>query len=132
MSFETTLGVRYRDIDALGHVNNAVYATYLEQARIDYFDELLGVDLSAVGAVLAALSIDYHQPIEIDDGPLTVAIAVEEIGDSSLPMAYEVRTADGTLAATGETVQVAYDPEAGESVPIPESWRETLAAFHDL
>ena len=42
MTFETTIGVRYRDIDAMGHVNNAVYATYLEQARVRYVDHVLG------------------------------------------------------------------------------------------
>jgi acyl-CoA thioester hydrolase len=132
MRYETTLGVRFRDIDAMGHVNNAVYATYAEQARADYFADVLDLDLSAVSSVLARIEIDYHRPIELDDGPVTVAVSVPRIGESSLPMEYEILTADGDVAATVESVQVAYDTEAGESMRIPEAWREAIEAFHDL
>ncbi|MEF8800817.1 MAG: thioesterase family protein [Halolamina sp.] len=132
MTFETTIGVRYRDIDAMGHVNNAVYASYLEQARIDYFHDLLGVDLSAIGAVLASLSVDYKQPIELQDGPVRVELDVPRIGDSSIPMEYELYRDDDALAATGETVQVAFDKEAQQSTSIPAPWREAITEFHDL
>ena len=132
MTFETTIDVRYRDIDAMGHVNNAVYASYLEQARIDYFQHLLGVDLSSVGVVLASLSIDYERPIELPDGPVRVELDVPRIGDSSIPMEYELYRADGELVATGETVQVAFDKEAQKPTSIPEPWREAITEFHDL
>ncbi|WP_049980482.1 acyl-CoA thioesterase [Halolamina rubra] len=132
MSYETTLDVRFRDIDAMGHVNNAVYATYAEQARADYFDDVLDQDLSAVSSVLARIEIDYHRPIELDDGPVTVAVSVPRLGESSLPMGYEIRTADGELAASIESVQVAYDRDAGESVPLPDAWRETISEYHEL
>ena len=131
MAFETTVDVRFRDIDAMGHVNNAVYATYAEQARVDYFEAVVDRDLSAIGSVLATISIDYHRPIEIDDGPLTVEISVPRLGESSIPMQYGIRTADGEVAAEIESVQVAYDREAGESRPIPEEWREAIEAYHD-
>lgn len=132
MSFETTVDVRYSDIDAMGHVNNAVYATYFEQARRDYFDRLLGADLSREGAVLATISIDYERPIELRHAPVTVAIEVPRVGTSSIPMSYEVTRGDGELAATGETVQVAYDRDAGEPYPLPEEWRETIVEYHGL
>ncbi len=132
MSYETTLDVRFRDIDAMGHVNNAVYATYAEQARADYFADVLDQDLSAVSSVLARIEIDYHRPIELDDGPVTVAVSVPRLGESSLPMEYEIRTADGELAASIESVQVAYDRDAGESVPLPDAWRETISEYHEL
>jgi acyl-CoA thioester hydrolase len=132
VTFETTIGVRYRDIDAMGHVNNAVYASYLEQARIDYFHDLLGVDLSTVGAVLASLSVDYERSIELQDGPVRVELDVPRLGDSSIPMEYALYRADGALAATGETVQVVFDKEAQASTSIPESWREAITEFHDL
>jgi len=76
VTFETTIDVRYRDIDAMGHVNNAVYASYLEQARINYFQDLLGVDLSAVGAVLATITIEYERPVELSDGEVRVELDV--------------------------------------------------------
>jgi acyl-CoA thioester hydrolase len=132
VTFETTLDVRYRDIDAMGHVNNAVYASYLEQARIDYFRDLLGVDLSAVGAVLATLSIDYERPVELDDGQVRVELDVPRIGDSSLPMEYELYRPDGERVATAETVQVAFDKETQEPASIPEPWREEIEAYHDI
>lgn len=132
MGFETTVGVRFRDIDAMGHVNNAVYATYAEQARVDYFDQVLDRDLSALGSVLATIAIDYRHPIEIDDGPLTIVVSVPELGTASIPMNYEVRSADGRVAAEIESVQVAYDRDAGESRPIPEDWREAIESYHDL
>jgi len=132
MSYETTVGVRFRDIDAMGHVNNAVYASYAEQARVDYFADVLDTDLSAVSSVLARIEIDYHRPIELDDGPVTVAVDVPRLGESSLPMTYEISDADGNLAASVESVQVAYDRDAEESIPLPEAWREAIESYHDL
>ena len=123
--FQTEFRVRFRDIDAMGHVNNAVYSTYLEQARADFFREVLGETLSEVGSVLASLSIDFRAPVE-GDVVVTVALGVPELGTSSIPMRYEIRREDGVVAATAETVQVVYDREAGSSMPIPEAWREAI------
>jgi acyl-CoA thioester hydrolase len=132
VSFETTVDVRYSDIDAMGHVNNAAYATYFEQARMDYFEHLLDTDLSQEGAVLATISIDYERPIELQHAPVSVAIDVPRVGTSSIPMTYEVTRADGELAATGETVQVAFDRETERPYPLPDAWREAIVEFHGL
>jgi acyl-CoA thioester hydrolase len=59
--YTTDIEVRYRDLDTMGHVNNAVYATYLEQARMDYFRDLLGLTMDDVQGVIAHLEIDYHR-----------------------------------------------------------------------
>lgn len=123
--FETEIRVRFRDIDAMDHVNNAVYATYLEQARADYFREVLDESLARVDTVLATLSIDFRRPIDPDD-TVTVALTVPELGTSSMPMEYEIRRGDGQVAATAETVQMAYDRETESSRPIPEAWREAI------
>lgn len=130
--FETTVDLRYRDIDAMGHVNNAVYASLLEQARADYFDVVFGSDLSREGSVLASLSIEYERPIELRDGPVTITIDVPRVGTSSVPMTYELHRSDGERAATAETVQVAYDREAGSSVPLPDAWRVAIVDYHGL
>lgn len=119
----TDLQVRFRDIDSMGHVNNAVYATYLEQARADYFAEVVGQRLHAVSTVLVNLSIDYRRPIEWGDG-VAVALAVSDLGESSIPMTYEVR-ADGDLAATAESVQVRVDDD-GNATPIEDEWRDRI------
>jgi len=124
----TEIGVRFRDIDAMQHVNNAVYVTYLEQARAEYFREVVGAELSGIDTVLASLEIDYRRPVELADR-VEVGLTVPELGESSIPMEYEIRT-DRGVAAEAETVQVAFDPEAESSRPIPEAWRSAIEAFH--
>ncbi|WP_135824327.1 acyl-CoA thioesterase [Halorussus ruber] len=129
-SFTTDVDVRYRDLDTMGHVNNAVYASYFEQARVAYFEEVLDVPLREIESVLATLEIDFRRPVEIDHD-VTVGVRVPELGNSSLPMEYEVR-ADGAVAATGETVLVAVDSETKSSRPIPDDWREDVREFEGL
>jgi acyl-CoA thioester hydrolase len=125
--FAADLQVRFRDIDAMGHVNNAVYATYLEQARTAYFHEVLEERLDEVSTVLANLELSYERPITLGQA-VRVVVRVADLGASSLPMTYEV-LADGERAAAGETVQVFVDSEAGESIPIPDRIRERIVAF---
>jgi Predicted thioesterase len=119
-----TVDVRYRDIDAMGHVNNAVYATYLETARAALFAEHLGIALTDAPTVLASLQIDYHAPITLGDR-VRVTCAVERVGRTSIPMTYTIR-ADGTDCATATTVQVVIDADSGAAAPVPEAWRERL------
>lgn len=128
--FTTDVQVRFRDVDAFGHVNNAVYVTYLEQARVDYLETVLGVGIDELDSVLASLEIDYRRPVT-DADSVEVAIEVPELGRSSIPMEYEIRT-DDDLVAVAESVQVAYDFETRSSKPLPEEWREAIATYHGL
>ncbi|ATW89225.1 acyl-CoA thioester hydrolase [Halohasta litchfieldiae] len=121
--------VRFRDLDPLGHVNNAVHASYIEEARVAYFKRVLDIDLDTVGTVVASLSIDYRQPIELGD-ELVVEIRVPKIGTTSLTTEYELR-ADGDVVATATVVQVLYDYEEDEPTPIPDDWRSTIERFED-
>ncbi|WP_135830390.1 acyl-CoA thioesterase [Halorussus halobius] len=129
-SFTTEVDVRFQDLDAMGHVNNAVYATLVEEARVAYFREVLDVPLDEFGSVLATLELEFHRPIRSTD-PVTVAARVPELGSSSLRMDYEVRD-DDTVAAEGHSVQVAVDADTGESRSIPDAWRERIAEFEGL
>lgn len=129
--FDVELTVRYRDLDTLGHVNNAVYGTYLEQARVRYFDRVLAEPFEEREMVLAHLDVDFRRPVELDDGSVRVACGVTDLGESSIRMAYEVY-ASGTdeapePAATAESVQVAWDGEG--SRPVPDDWRERIRGF---
>lgn len=134
--FETTARVRYADLDTYGHVNNAVYATLLEEARIDYFEDVMGVGAEVsglegeTGTVLASLELSFEQPLH-RTGEVTVAVAVPELGASSIPFEYEIR-ADGAVVVTGETTLVVVDRERGESKSIPSEWRERIEAFEGL
>jgi len=119
-----TVDVRYRDIDANGHVNNAVYATYLETARAALFAEHLDIALTDAPTVLVSLQIDYHAPITLGHR-VTVTCAVERVGRTSIPMTYTIR-AGGADCATATTVQVVIDADGGAATPVPQRWRELL------
>lgn len=126
-NYEKEIDVRFRDFDLMGHVNNAVYATYLEQARVEYVEDVVGEPLMNTGAVVADLHIDFERPIDWGDS-VTVAVRAGELGTSSIPLEYEIRV-DGEVAATAETLMVLFDRDAGESTPIPDEWRERIQDY---
>jgi len=123
-NYEKEIDVRFRDYDMMGHVNNAVYATYLEQARVEYVEDVVGRELMDTGAVVADLHLDFERPVDWGDD-VTVAVRAGELGTSSIPLEYEVHV-DGEVAATGETLMVTFDPAAGEPRPMPDEWRERI------
>ena len=124
-NFEIGMDVRFRDIDAMGHVNNAVYATYLEQARVRYLADVIGEPLREIAGVVADLHLDFERPISLGD-TVTVGVGAGDLGTSSIPFSYGIR-ADGAVAATAETLFVTVD-DAGDPRPIPEDWRERIEA----
>ena len=130
-TYTVDIDVRFRDIDALGHVNNAVYATYIEQARTRYFRDVLDVDISQSSNVLASLSIDFRRPIELTDDDVTVTVELADLGRSSATMTHEIRVGDA-VAAEAEATIVALDPETGKPAPIPEEHRAKMESYHDL
>ena len=130
-TYTTEIEVRFRDIDAMGHVNNAVYATYIEQARTTYFRDVLDADISALPTVLASLSIDFRRPVELTDGAVTVELGIDELGTSSVTMTHEVRTAD-EVVAEAEATLVSLDPDSGKPTPIPDEHRSAIESYHGL
>ncbi len=128
--FTTVVDVRYRDLDPLGHVNHAVHVSYLEVARVEYFAEIVGVDLTTVETAIASVDISYHRPIT-PDGELVVEMCVSEIGSTSLTTTAEL-TVEGERAASATVVMVNYDRERRAAQPIPEAWREAITAFEGL
>jgi len=128
-NYETEIDVRFRDLDSMGHVNNAVYATFLEHARTLYMDDVFGDRPEEINVALVNLEIDFRRQVRFRE-TVTVGVGVTELGDSSATMAYEVTTGD-ELAATGETVLVAIDDE-GSSRSLPGVMRERIREFEDL
>jgi acyl-CoA thioester hydrolase len=115
--------VRFRDLDSLGHVNNAVFATYVEQARIAF--------LSPNGAqvenmILARLEIDFRSPAELGE-TIEITVTPTRIGTKSFDLEYVLRAGD-RVVAEAKTVLVAYDYEHARSVVIPQRWKEQFAA----
>jgi acyl-CoA thioester hydrolase len=120
------LSVRFRDCDAMGHVNHAVYFTYFEQCRLTFWREITGTPSPHTRVIIARAECDYRSPAHFGD-ELEVRLAVGEIGRSSFTLAYEIAlVVGGRLVASGKTVMVSYDYAAGGSVPLPEATRELL------
>jgi len=110
----------------MGHVNNAVYFTYLEQCRLTFWRELTGWPTPATRVIIARAECDYRAPALFGD-ELEVRLNVGEIGRSSFWLIYEIVTVSGErVIATGKTVMVTYDYEAAKAVPMPPETRALL------
>jgi acyl-CoA thioester hydrolase len=116
--------VRFRDLDGMGHVNNAVFMTYMETARLNYFRSLGLGDNPLEGMILARAEVDFRSPIELGE-QIEVGVRTGRIGTKSFDLEQEIR-ADGRVAAEGKFVLVAYDYTTNQSREIPVSMRERL------
>jgi len=128
--FSTTVQVRWRDLDLMGHVNNAVYLTYLEQARTCYMQELR-TDFDApedVGFIIAEITCNYRAPLKLGE-QVTIWARISELGNSSFVFEYRMEGGDGQVAATGRSVQVCYDYQNDQPIPVPVKWRAAFTAY---
>lgn len=123
---EKRIEIRWRDMDAYRHVNNAVYLTYLEEVRDEWLETVLGQAESVWDFVLARVAIDFRRELRQEDDAVVVSCRLDRIGTSSVRTIEEVRKLDGTLAAEAEAVLVAREFGEGRSRPLTESER---AAF---
>ncbi len=127
--------VRYGDLDPQGHVNNARYLTYMEQARVGYLLHLGlwdGQSFLDIGIIIAEARVTFRRPIHLGQ-QVRVGVRVSRLGNKSFPIQYRLEdAATGDLLAEGETIQVCYDYHSGRTVPIPEAWRQTIAAFEGI
>jgi acyl-CoA thioester hydrolase len=124
------IAIRWADMDAYGHVNNAVYLTYLEECRDRLVEELFGSD-GAWDFVLAHVGIDYRSQLTRDDASVTVICEVSGFGTSSVRTSERIVKEDGTVAAEAESVIVPRDPDQLRSRPLTETERATLEAAMD-
>jgi acyl-CoA thioester hydrolase len=123
---EKRIEIRWRDLDAYNHVNNAVYLTYLEEARDEWLERALGDDGSAWGYVLARVAIDFRRELKQEGDEVIATCALARLGTSSVTTREELRTPDGELAAEAEAVLVARDPDSGQTRPLTEAERAGL------
>jgi acyl-CoA thioester hydrolase len=120
--------VAFRDLDGLGHVNNAVYLSYVESARLAYMQEVLGpLELDELG-IVADVKISFRSPAALGE-TLEVGHRVSRVGETSLVFEFEVRGGDGRLVAEGSTVHVAFDYGVRRPVPVPEEWRSRIESY---
>ena len=116
--FERVIDIRWRDLDALGHVNNVVYGTYLEEARDRWLMQTLDGITPITEFVLVHVSIDYLSELVFDDLQVTSTCEPMRIGTSSITTRETIVKQSGELAARGEAVMVGRDRETGTSRPL--------------
>ena len=128
--FSIRVKVSFRDIDALGHVNNAVYFTYMESARAEYWIKLFDCrDITQLGFIVAHAECDYKVAARYAD-ELEVSIRTSSVGNSSFVWDYEIRkVSTGDLVAQGKTIQVYYDYARQQKLPVPDDVRAKLLSM---
>jgi acyl-CoA thioester hydrolase len=132
--YKTVIETRFADFDMMGHVNNAVYFTYMEIARSKYWAQAIQWDWKKTGVVIAKASLDYIKPIYIED-KINMYVRTSRIGKTSFDLEYLlVKLKDGKeiVCNRGRTVCVAFDYEAKASAPIPEHERNKMIIFEQL
>ena len=120
---------RFRDLDPMGHVNNAVYLTWIENARIEYLRRLGAFerpDTGEMAMILARVELDFREALDFGD-EVEIGVRTARLGTKSFDLEYELRSGD-RVVAEAKTVLVAYDYTSNRSQEIPEEWRRRLAA----
>jgi acyl-CoA thioester hydrolase len=119
--------VRFRDLDVLGHVNNAVFSTYVESARVAFLLHTgAATSPQTLGIIVARIEIDFRAPVGFDE-EVEIAVRASRFGGKSFDLDYELRVGE-RVVAEAKTVCVAYDYRKGEAIEIPDGWKERLAA----
>ena len=121
--------VTFRDLDVFGHVNNAVYLTYIENARLGYLREALGVEsLEDLLVILAKVRIDFRSRASLGE-VLEIGARVSRIGTRSFDVDHEVRGPEARLVAVASTTLVTFDYHGDTTMPVPDLWRERIQSF---
>jgi acyl-CoA thioester hydrolase len=126
MAHEKEIEIRWRDVDGYGHVNNAVFLTYLEEARDEWLERALGADGDAWDYVIARVEVDFRRELTLDDDRVLSRCSLHSLGTSSVRTREELVTLGGEVAAEAEAVLVARDRETRRSRPLSERERAAL------
>lgn len=124
--------IRFADCDMMGHVNNGIYLSYFESARMHYFSQLLGTDWdwNRYGVILRKNEIEYLKPLYLNENP-EIEIYIENIGDKSFTLAYELRS-NNVLKTIGKSVLVCFDAKENKSISIPLLMKEALIQLKSI
>ena len=130
---KTQMSIRFADIDIMGHVNNAKYLTYMESARIKYFNAVIGdkINWTKNGFILARVVVDFKAPVYLKDEEIIVYTKCSKIGNKSFDLSYTMIKAGNQEVAVGSTTLVAYDYGENKTIQIPEEWKEKIIEFED-
>jgi len=124
--FEHLVSLRWRDVDALGHVNHAVFLTYLEEGRDAFYVQALGRDPHYV---VVRVEIDLRAEVRLADRRLRVRIEVDRVGTTSLTTRETVRTPAGAIAAEARVVTVLWDTSARKPTAFTAGDHARLAVY---
>ncbi|WP_411832521.1 acyl-CoA thioesterase [Pseudoxanthomonas mexicana] len=123
------ISVRWRDMDSMGHVNNAKYVSYLEEARVRWLLGVPGVSMSdRIAPVVAATNVNYRAPI-VWPNDIVVELFVERLGNSSVTIGHRIvdQKDEALLYSDGNVVVVWMDTQTGRSAQLPDAIREASA-----
>jgi len=123
--FVHTETVRFSDLDGFGHVNNAVFSTYLEQARLAWFGSDDG-EMPLRDVILARTEIDFRSPVVFGEA-VEIGVRPARVGTKSFELEYALH-AGGRVVAEAKSVLVGYDYGKEQSMEVPERWRKRLEA----
>ncbi len=124
--FELSIAVIFRDIDAMGHVNNAVYFTYMETARTTFFVNRLRLAAPEdLPVIVAEATCTYLSPLRLGE-TLQIRMGVSRIGRRSFDLSYRMTSGSERLVARAKTAMVTYDYQRREAIPIPARLRTLL------
>lgn len=129
------IDIRFRDLDALGHVNNAVYMTYVEQARVHYFDYVFGNrnDWDQWGVLLARTEINYFRPLLFKENA-KCRMKCTSLGNKSMEFTFDIFKEENNeeiQIANGVNILVCYNHSENKSIEVPKFWRNAIADFED-
>ena len=123
---EKRIEIRWRDMDAYGHVNNAVFLTYLEEVRDEWLSRVTSHDGTPWDYLLARVEIDFRRELRDREGDVTAKCGLLELGRSSVRTREQLWTSGGELAAEAIAVVVAIDPQTGSPRPLSPAEREAF------
>jgi len=131
--YKTPIAIRFSDIDAVGHVNNAIYLTYFEVARFNYWREVINWNLRENGVIVGRSEVNYLKPITLED-EIFCYVRVSRIGNSSFDVMHilvRVTPNGEEICTTGKTFCISYDYKANKSVPIPQKERQKIIDYDE-
>jgi len=132
--FQVPIQVRFRDLDAMGHVNNAVYFSYFELGRLEFFKKIINVKSPIeFSFILAKCEANYFLPIELNSPKIILNMWAGDFGNKSFKFFYELVSEDNNLKfADGTSVQVFYDYKSKKTIPVPEEFKEKIREYTAL
>ena len=132
--YRTELEMRFTDLDMMGHVNNAMYFTYMEIGRTKYWTQAIQWDWKKTGVVIGHASINYLKPLHLGD-KISIYVRTSRIGNTSFDLEYmiiKMVNGEEVICSKGKTVCVVYDYESKSPVAIPDRERSKMIEFEQL